>query len=443
MQAFQNKDYSTTIHMCNMAMSNGTHSKDLVHLMALSYAEMGDKEKAIAAFRQAINIDNRFLPARNNYGIFLHKIGEIDEAKQNFEQCILIDPKYADPYYHLGEILKEKGDLDGAIDHMETAVRLKPNYFDAQRDLGLAIYDRVMERMTSRSVNESLDALQKAARLSPENPLIWYYIGKVQCADGKLDEGESMFRTALSKDARLAAAHWELGRVRYLRADPDRCISEVKAATKINPVYTDDHKYPKVDPVEMNRYLATCYEIKGQYGDAIACSEEVASMERNNQETLKHIIQLKKKAKSGTRHSGKQSFDPQEVQTLISKGISASEDGNLEGAKSMFEQALQLNPSSFEALQNLGATLEASGDLNGAIAKYQEAKNQEPDFAGVYYNLAYCLEKAGLGTEAAGMYQKFHDIAGRYPYDPRHIVMLQQDQVREKARNEQLKKRGY
>jgi hypothetical protein len=41
------------------------------------------------------------------------------------------------------------------------------------------------------------------------------------------------------------------------------------------------------------------------------------------------------------------------------------------------------------------------------------------------------------------MYQKFHDIAGRYPYDPRHIVMLQQDQVREKARNEQLKKRGY
>ena len=37
MQAFQNKDYSTTIRMCNMAMSNGTHSKDLVHLMALSY----------------------------------------------------------------------------------------------------------------------------------------------------------------------------------------------------------------------------------------------------------------------------------------------------------------------------------------------------------------------------------------------------------------------
>jgi len=445
LQAFQVGDNNTCLKLCKAALNLDHGNKHLVHLEALAYAQAGDNYNAMMMFRSALTLDYNFLPCRNNYGMFLKKTGKRDEAQHMFEECIRIDPKYPDAYYHFGEILREKGDLDHAIENFESATRLNPSYFEAQRDLGLAIYERA-EQGLGGNISDSMEALQKASRLVPDNPMIWYHIGVIQCAEGKLDDAESMFRTALMRDPKLASAHWELARLRYLRGDPDRCISEILIAKKINPVYTDSKKYPRVDPLPMEQELATCYEVKGKLENALDTFKDVASMQRANQPTLRHIAELEKQLKAGAkRHPSKNApiFDPLEVQALISKGINQSEDGDIEGAKHSFERAQELNPNSYEATQNLGALLEGSGDLSGAMTKYQAAMALQPKFDGSLYNLAYVLEKANLPADAGMMYQRFHELAGRYPYDPKHIVSLQQDDARERARAEQLKKRGY
>jgi tetratricopeptide (TPR) repeat protein len=166
-------------------------------------------------------------------------------------------------------------------------------------------------------------------------------------------------------------------------------------------------------------------------------------MQKSNGDIGRHIAALVKQLKANVHKKNKEKFDPKEVQAQISKGISQSEDGDLDGAKQTYLRALELNPDSFEATQYLGGLLEASGDINGALAKYQAAMVLKPNFEGAVYNLAYVLEKANLPSDAGAMYQKFHELAGRYPYDPKHIVALQQDDVRERARQEQIKKRGY
>ncbi|HEY9720121.1 MAG TPA: tetratricopeptide repeat protein [Trichormus sp.] len=443
--AFQAGDNNTCLQLCKTALNLDHANKHLIHLEALAYAQAGDNYNAMMMFRSALTLDYNFLPCRNNYGMFMKKTGKRDEAQHMFEECIRIDPKYPDAYYHLGEILREKGDLDQAIENFEQATRLNPNYFEAQRDLGLAIYERAEQGMGGQIV-DSMGALQKASRLVPDNPMIWYHIGVIDCALGKLDDAEAMFRTSLMKDAKLAASHWELARIRYLRGDPDRCVSEILICKKINPVYTDSHKYPSVDLLPLQQELAECYEVKGKMEDAMDTFKDVASMQKNNTATLKHIADLQKELKANAkRHSSKKapSFDPAEVQALVTKGISESEDGDIEGAKHSFDRALELNPNSYEATQNIGALLEASGDLTGAMAKYQQAMALEPTFDGALYNMAYVLEKANLPADAGMMYQRFHELAGRYPYDPKHIVALQQDDARERARQEQLKKRGY
>ncbi|MGH9551651.1 MAG: tetratricopeptide repeat protein, partial [Terriglobales bacterium] len=322
--------------------------------------------------------------------------------------------------------------------------RLNPNYFEAQRDLGLSIYERAEQGMGG-NIADSVESLQKAAKLMPDNPMIWYHLGMIDCAEGKLDEAEAMFRTSLMKDAKLAASHWELAHLRYLRGDPDRCISECNFALKINPVYTDSKKYPHPDKLAMELALANCYEVKERWEQAVDGWRDVASMQRNNAATLQHIDDLEKglRANAKKKKKGGPVFDPAEVQALINRGISESEDGDLDGAKRTFDRALELNPNSYEALQNIGALLEAGGDLNGAMQKYQAAMALRPRFDGAMYNFAYVLEKASLPADAGMMYQKFHEIAGRYPYDPKHIVALQQDDARLRARQEQLKKRGY
>ncbi len=113
------------------------------------------------------------------------------------------------------------------------------------------------------------------------------------------------------------------------------------------------------------------------------------------------------------------------------------DEGDMSEAKSVFNRVLEVNPASFEAYQNLGQIQEAEGDLNGATASYQKAIEMAPDFPGLYYNMGFLLEKMQLATEAGRMYKKYHDLAGRYPYDPKHVVELQLEDVRNVQRGKE------
>jgi tetratricopeptide (TPR) repeat protein len=438
-KAFANEDYTTCINLLRKAIHLDQSNKELYHLCALAMAQSGDNYNANMMFRAALTCDYNFTKCRNNYGVFLRKMGRLDEAKQALKETIKIDPNYPDPYYHLGEVLQQQGDLDGAIEEYQNAVRLNPNYFEAQRDLGLAIYEQVSAGVNE--ISESLERLRIAAKLAPQNPMIHYHLGNIYCADCKLDDAETAFRTALTCDPKLAAAHFELGKLRYYRGDLDRCLLEMQAALKINPVYTDSNKYPKVDIIKAQEFLAKCNEYKDRLADSIESWKQVASMQKDQTATLKHVNELVKQIRAEKR--SKTSFDPEEVNALLIKGIDEAESGEIEQAKSTFAHVLQLNPESFEANQNLGLLAEATGDLNGAMEQYKKGMALLPKFDGVYYNMAYLLEKLSLPADAGLMYQRFHEIAGRYPYDSKHIVALQQEDARRRAKEQEIRQRGY
>ncbi len=213
----------------------------------------------------------------------------------------------------------------------------------------------------------------------------------------------------------------------------------------MNPLYSESQGYAKVDPIVLKFTEAVCYEFKKQLPDAIDTWKDLLPMTGNSKDSQKHVADLIKQARRQAEQRRKKPppYDPAEVQALVSKGISQYDDGDLEGAKASFGRAMELNPQSFEATQNMGFCLEAAGDLNGALAKYQAGTLILPKYDGAVYNLAYVLEKLNLPGDAGMMYQKFHELAGKYPYDPKHIVALQQGQARERARQEQIRKRGY
>jgi len=445
-QAFSIGDYETAIKLAKFVLANpepGGGGPDAASLVALSYAEQGDTTNAGNFFRQAIEMNNNNVKVRNNYGVFLIKsAGNYDGAAQEFKKCIQIDRKYPDAHYHLGECLQNRGDLDKAIEEYETAVQLKPDYVEALRDLGLAIYERISAKGVGE-ISDSLEKLKVAAQLAPENPMIHYYLGKIYCADGKLDDAESAFREALSVDPKLACAHYELGKLRYYRGDLDRCVLELKVAAGIPLNYGESKKYAKVDMLKLQELTARAEAFKGQYAKAIDAYQEVASMTKNNQSTLKEIKDLEHLARSGVHKHGKETYSPEQLQALIDRAIAQAEDGHLDQASSTFQQGLAMDPNSFECIQNIGLLKEASGDLQGAMTEYKKAAEIMPKYEGVYYNMAYMLEKLGLPADAGLMYQRFHEAAGMYPYDPKHIVALQQEDARQRARAEQIRKRGY
>jgi tetratricopeptide (TPR) repeat protein len=441
-EAFQMGDYGATVALLKAAEPIDAGNKAIFNLEALAYSELGDNYNANTKFRQALSLDYNYVACRNNYGVFLNKTGKVKEAQKAFEECIRSDPRYPDAYYHMGQILQAKGDIDKAIDSFLMATQLKPSYVEAQRDLGLAMYEKAIAGGAGVTMEDAVARLKTAAKYAPDNALVWYHLGRILCSQGGLDEAESAFRTGLMKDPKLAAGQWELGKLRYLRGDPYRAVDQCGVVDKISPVYTDGKQYPKVDSLVVYTYLAKSYEVIEDWEHADAIWRKVASLQPNNAETVKHLSEIRRQLKSGSKRR-KDQVDPGEIQALIWKGVEQVDNGDLQGAKSSFERAAELDPHSFGAAQNLGEMLEASGDLNGAMAKYQAAMALNPRYDGLYYNMAYLLEKMGLGAEAGVMYQKFHELNGRYPYDPKHIVSLQQDEARQRARDELKRRRGY
>lgn len=436
--------FTVCIGLLNVAKTLDARNKDLYNLLAMAYSAIGDDQHAEAAFRQALALDRNWVECRNNYAVFERKLGKVAAAQKELEECVKINPNYPEAYYHLGQIFDDKGDLDKAIEMYDMAARLKPTMYQAQQDLGIALYKRCVAG-GGGSLDEAVGKLEIAAQLAPDNPMVHYHLGRIMCAQGPLDKAEDRFRMALTKDEKFAAAHYELGQLRYFRGDPYRAITEMKAASVISPSYTIGKDYPKIDPLQIGIIAAKSYEVIEDYDNADMSWRQVASLQRNNAETVKHLADLKKTMKALSRKQDKKKvyIDPAQIRALIWKGIDQAEDDNVGGAKVTFERALELDPQSFSALQYVGESLETANDLPGAVAKYQAAAVVKPTYDGALYNIGYVLEKMNLQAEAGLMYQKFHEVSGRYPYDPKHIVSLQQEEARERARLELKKRRGY
>lgn len=415
--------------------------KEVHYKAGLTAAKLGMNEEAMNEFRTAMNIDNNYIQCRNDYALFLkHNKNDTEGAMDQWKQIVRMDPKYPFPYYFMGQVLHSKGDLDGAIDMFESYVRLKPDSPDGQLELGLCIF----ERAQTDDIMTAQKALEAARQLAPNNPMIHYHLGTIYATKGNLDDAETEWRTALQCDSRLAAAHWELARLRYLRGDMNFCMAELDEAQKINPTYTAEKKYPQLRVIDLKTYRVKCLDHKGKWAAAIDGYIELGQA-RGSQiyeqriEELKKAILLKKKQLKKFPLK----YDPEEIDALVSKGQDSMEDGRLEDAKASFERALELHPQSLEATMALCSVQEAQGDLNAAAASNQKAITIDPTFDGAFYNYGYLLEKMNLPTDAGMMYKRFQEVAGKYPYDPAHVIKLQQDLIRQQRIEENRKSRGY
>lgn len=82
------------------------------------------------------------------------------------------------------------------------------------------------------------------------------------------------------------------------------------------------------------------------------------------------------------------------------------ESGDLTGAKSAYEIALQIEPNLATAHFNLGIALKEKGRLKEAIASYRQAIELNPNYAEAYQNLGVALLKAGSVVESLDTFRQ-------------------------------------
>jgi arylsulfatase A-like enzyme/Tfp pilus assembly protein PilF len=113
--------------------------------LGFAYARLGDSDKAVKAYEQALSLDSRYAEAYYNLGDTLYSqavqkksLELLKKAQGSFTRAAEIDPGYPAPYYGLGKCERVAGNLDKAIENWEKALKLEPNFDRVIYLLGLA-----------------------------------------------------------------------------------------------------------------------------------------------------------------------------------------------------------------------------------------------------------------------------------------------------------------
>ena len=122
-----------------------------------------------------------------------------------------------------------------------------------------------------------------------------------------------------------------------------------------------------------------------------------------------------------------QSISESHLKSLIQDAVQKHQLGQLDEAKFLYKQVLQIQPQSLDeqdlwsdryypiAVSNLGTIFEQKGELELAIEYYDKALKLKPDYGEVYYNLGNVFLQQGKLEAAIDSYKQALKIQPDYP----------------------------
>lgn len=334
------------IHYLEVAVKRTPENAPDQYDLGRAYRLKGARAEAVAAFRQALNLNPQEKLYAYNLGLECLKFGQVTAAIRALEQAIAISSGYEDAHGTLGGIYFMEGSDEKAVAHLHIAlVSGKRN----PRLLGLLVR-ALCAQGNHRTVAEELDR-----RKADPSPLQ----GDVDAAyaAGRSYSALSRFEEALG----------------WLRGVNDR----------------PDATY----------FLGCVHANLKQYAEAMACFDELsrtggewasrASLQRG------HVLQMLGDDQGAVNNYGELiAADPNNVEALKALGELALVRGDLGEAVLKFSAALAIRPENCDLRFALGLALERKGDLEEALRNYEAAAQ---DGAGSYVLLRIGVIRCRLG----------------------------------------------
>jgi len=141
-ERFALQDYYGAAHLLESVQETGKSFADVHHLLGLCLAMIGQRERALAQFEQALALNPRYIEANIHRGILLNELGREDEAAAAFQAAVgheqggglgysrQVAGRLANLHAQLGEAYAEAGSPTEAIEQFRRAMELGPSFHD-------------------------------------------------------------------------------------------------------------------------------------------------------------------------------------------------------------------------------------------------------------------------------------------------------------------------
>jgi tetratricopeptide (TPR) repeat protein len=178
-------------------------SKDVseVQRTAVSYYNRGEYEKAIEAYKRAIELNPDFTEAYYHLGMAYSSLGKYKEAVEAYSRAVRIKPDYAAAYYNLGHAYSNLNRHDKAIKAFRQSIQYEPGNVEAYFALGNAYFDSGKEE-------RAVDTFEAAISRKPDNPYAYYRLGLLYFPTGLHARAAEAFTQVIIRDPRYGEAYF-------------------------------------------------------------------------------------------------------------------------------------------------------------------------------------------------------------------------------------------
>ncbi len=119
---------------------DGARSGKLYSALGYTYEQQKEYKKAVAAYRQAVELDRDNLESLRGLAQNLMNDGQYDAALEQYRQIAEADPQDAQSYLRISEIYRRQGKFDQALDMLKKAESLVQDSLEIPFNMAL-VYD--------------------------------------------------------------------------------------------------------------------------------------------------------------------------------------------------------------------------------------------------------------------------------------------------------------
>ena len=184
---YQQKKYKSARLNLLKAMKIKEDDPGVHNLLGLLHLRENEKDKAAQAFLQAIEVDERYLPARLNLGSLFLEHGYFEKALEHFQIAEKLAPRDKELLNGIGVAYRGLNDFDKSKKYFDEALDEDSNYAPALYNLGLLHYRSLNDR--PKAV-EYFKQYKKASNVTSKE--IDDYLARVSKAEARSDQLERL-----------------------------------------------------------------------------------------------------------------------------------------------------------------------------------------------------------------------------------------------------------
>ena len=324
---------------------------EALNICAVAASNLGDEEKALALYRNALRLDSKNGAIHHNFGVLLERLGEPEQALTHFRRSLELQPDFPEAYINMGNVLDDLGRTEEALQMYDQALRRMPDAPDAYYNQGYAL-----NRLGRYA--EAVESFEKALRVNPGDAASLNGLGFALAGVGRDEEAIAVYGRAIHREA-VAIYFYNRG-LSLLRLERfTEALADFDAALERDPDFFD-----------------ALIEKAGLLVEANDFPPALQALERA------------------------EALDPDSPEPPFYRGVILEKEGELEPALVELEESLRRDPDSIHTLNNKGNILIDLGRIDEALACFDAILARTSRYPLAHYNRACAFARKGMVREA-------------------------------------------